>query len=51
MTIGFIGGYLGGVIDDILSMLTNIVLVIPTLAVLIIVAAYLRSAACGRRRS
>ena len=41
MTIGFIGGYLGGLIDDILSMLTNIVLVIPTLAVLIIVAAYL----------
>ena len=41
MTIGFIGGYVGGIIDDILSMLTNIVLVIPTLAVLIIVAAYL----------
>ena len=41
MAIGFVGGYLGGVVDDILSMLTNIVLVIPTLAVLIIVAAYL----------
>ena len=41
MTIGFVGGYLGGVVDDVLSMLTNIVLVIPTLAVLIIVAAYL----------
>jgi peptide/nickel transport system permease protein len=41
MAIGFVGGYLGGLIDDILSMLTNVVLVIPTLAVLIIVAAYL----------
>ena len=41
MAIGFAAGYRGGVVDDILSMLTNIVLVIPTLAVLIIVAAYL----------
>ena len=41
MLIGFICGYRGGVIDEILSMLTNVVLVIPTLAVLIIVAAYL----------
>ena len=41
MAIGFAGGYRGGVIDEVLSMLTNIVLVIPTLAVLIIVSAYL----------
>ena len=41
MTVGFIAGYRGGVVDEILSMLTNVVLVIPTLAVLIIVAAYL----------
>jgi peptide/nickel transport system permease protein len=41
MTVGFLGGYRGGVIDDLLSMLTNVVLVIPTLAVLIVVAAYL----------
>ncbi len=41
MAIGFVGGYLGGVVDEALSMLTNIVLVIPTLAVLIIVSAYL----------
>ena len=41
MAIGFVSGYLGGVVDEVLSMLTNIVLVIPTLAVLIIVAAYL----------
>jgi peptide/nickel transport system permease protein len=41
MVIGFVSGYRGGLIDDLLSMVTNIVLVIPTLAVLIIVAAYL----------
>ena len=41
MAVGFVAGYRGGVVDEILSMLTNVVLVIPTLAVLIIVAAYL----------
>jgi peptide/nickel transport system permease protein len=41
MAVGFTAGYRGGVIDDILSMFTNVVLVIPTLAVLIIVSAYL----------
>ena len=41
MTVGFVAGYRGGVVDEALSMLTNVVLVIPTLAVLIIVAAYL----------
>lgn len=41
MVVGFVGGYRGGVIDEALSMLTNIVLVIPTLAVLIIASAYL----------
>ena len=40
-TVGFTAGYRGGVIDDVLNMLTNVVLVIPTLAILIIVAAYL----------
>ena len=39
--VGFAAGYRGGVVDEALSMLTNVVLVIPTLAVLIIVAAYL----------
>ena len=41
MAIGFVSGYRGGIVDDVLGMLTNVVLVIPTLAVLIIVAAYL----------
>lgn len=42
VVIGFIAGYRGGVVDEALSMLTNIVLVIPTLAVLLIIAAYLQ---------
>ena len=40
MTIGFIAGYRGGVVDEILNMVTNIVLVLPALAVLIILHAY-----------
>jgi peptide/nickel transport system permease protein len=42
LLVGFTAGYRGGVVDELLSMLTNIVLVIPTLAVLLIVAAYLQ---------
>ena len=40
--IGFTAAYRGGWLDDILNMITNVVLVIPTLAILIIVAAYLK---------
>lgn len=41
MVIGFLAGYRGGAVDEVLNMLTNIVLVIPTLAVLLIINAYL----------
>jgi len=41
MLIGFTAGYRGGILDEILSSFTNIVLVIPTMAVLLIIAAYL----------
>ncbi len=41
MLIGFVAGYRGGLVDELLNMFTNIVLVIPTLAVLLIIAAYL----------
>jgi peptide/nickel transport system permease protein len=41
MLIGFIAGYRGGIVDEVLSMLTNVVLVIPTFAVLLVIAAYL----------
>jgi peptide/nickel transport system permease protein len=39
--VGFVAGYRGGAVDEILNTLTNIVLVIPTLAVLLIIVAYL----------
>lgn len=41
MLVGFTAGYRGGLIDDILSLVTNVVLVIPALAVLIVFVAYL----------
>jgi peptide/nickel transport system permease protein len=41
MVIGFTAGYRGGLVDEVLNMLTNIVLVLPALAVLLIVNAYL----------
>jgi peptide/nickel transport system permease protein len=42
MLIGFTAGYRGGLVDEILNMITNVVLVLPVLAVLMIIAAYLR---------
>jgi peptide/nickel transport system permease protein len=42
MLIGFTAGYRGGAVDEVLNMVTNVVLVIPTLAVLLIIATYLR---------
>lgn len=40
--IGFTAGYRGGAVDEVLNMLTNVVLVIPTLALLLLIAAYLK---------
>jgi peptide/nickel transport system permease protein len=39
--VGFVAGYRGGWVDELLNMLTNVVLVLPTLAILLIIAAYL----------
>ena len=41
MVVGFVAGYRGGWVDELLNMLTNIVLVLPALVVLLIVNAYL----------
>nr|WP_233515404.1 ABC transporter permease [Marinitenerispora sediminis] len=41
MAVGFVAGYRGGVVDEVLNMITNVVLVLPSLAVLLIAAAYL----------
>jgi peptide/nickel transport system permease protein len=43
ITVGFVAGYRGGAVDELLSMVTNIVLVIPTLALLIVITAYLQA--------
>lgn len=40
VTIGLIGGYFGGFLDDLLTLLTNIFLLIPSLALAIIAVAY-----------
>lgn len=42
MLLGFIAGYRGGILDEVINIFTNIVLVIPTMAVLLIIAAYLQ---------
>jgi peptide/nickel transport system permease protein len=42
IVVGFVAGYRGGLVDEILGIITNIVLVIPTIAVLLIAAAYLQ---------
>lgn len=39
--VGFVAGYKGGIVDEILNMLTNVVLVLPALVVLIVAIAYL----------
>jgi peptide/nickel transport system permease protein len=41
MVIGFTAGYRAGWVDESLNMLTNVVLVIPTFALLLVIAAYL----------
>ncbi|MBM4428983.1 MAG: ABC transporter permease [Chloroflexi bacterium] len=42
VAVGFTAGYRGGAVDEVLNVLTNVVLVIPTLAILLIIAAYLK---------
>ncbi|HPE69988.1 MAG TPA: ABC transporter permease [Thermotogota bacterium] len=41
LLVGFFAGYKGGWPDEVLMMITNIMMVIPTVALLIIIAAYL----------
>jgi peptide/nickel transport system permease protein len=43
IVIGIAGGYAGGVVDDILSLLSNVVLVIPTLPLVIVILAFVKS--------
>lgn len=41
IVIGVSAGYVGGLVDDVLSMLTNVFLVVPALPLLIVLGAYL----------
>ena len=43
MFVGFVAGYRGGWVDEILNMITNVFLVIPTLAVLLVITSYLKA--------
>lgn len=40
ITVGLVGGYFGGLIDELLSVLTNVALVLPSLPLAIVLAAY-----------
>jgi peptide/nickel transport system permease protein len=42
MLVGFTAGYRGGAVDEVLNMITNVVLVIPTFALLLVIAAYMQ---------
>ncbi|MCL4562450.1 MAG: ABC transporter permease [Chloroflexi bacterium] len=42
MTIGFAAGYRGGNLDEVLNVLTNVVLTIPVLALLVVISAYVK---------
>jgi peptide/nickel transport system permease protein len=43
MALGFLAGWRGGWLDDLLQMLTNIVIMIPALVLLIVIGAYLKT--------
>jgi peptide/nickel transport system permease protein len=43
MALGFIAGYRGGAIDEALQMVTNIIVMIPSLVLLIVIGAYLQT--------
>jgi peptide/nickel transport system permease protein len=43
MALGFIAGYRGGIVDEALQMLTNIMVMIPSLVLLIVIGAYLQT--------
>ncbi len=43
MALGFAAGWRGGILDEILQMITNIVVMIPALVLLIVIGAYLKT--------
>jgi peptide/nickel transport system permease protein len=43
MALGFIAGWRGGILDEVLQMITNIIVMIPSLVLLVVIGAYLTS--------
>jgi len=43
MALGFAAGWRGGILDEVLQMITNIVVMIPSLVLLVVIGAYLNS--------
>jgi ABC-type dipeptide/oligopeptide/nickel transport system permease subunit len=41
--LGIVGAYAGGIVDDVVNFLANVFLVIPTIPLLIVISAYLKS--------
>lgn len=41
LTLALVGGFLGGLVDDTISLFTNVFLVIPSLPLMIVIAAYI----------
>ena len=44
VVVGITAAYSGGVVDDVLSLITDVILVIPTFPLIIVIAAYTKSA-------
>jgi peptide/nickel transport system permease protein len=43
MALGFIAGWRGGVVDEVLQLITNIIVMIPSLVLLVVIGSYLTS--------
>jgi peptide/nickel transport system permease protein len=43
MALGFVAGWRGGILDEVLQMLTNIIVMMPSLVLLVVIGAYLSS--------
>jgi peptide/nickel transport system permease protein len=43
MVLGFIAGWRGGILDEVLQLLTNIIVMIPSLVLLVVIGSYLNS--------
>src|SRR5205823_8402482 len=42
-TLGILGAYAGGIVDEIVNFLTNVFLVVPTIPLLIVISSYLKA--------